>query len=40
MRRSTLTSGNVDRIEKLGTTILTVPVKHEAAAAHCAAKPA
>jgi class 3 adenylate cyclase len=33
MRRSTLTSGNVDRIEKLGTTILTVPVKHEAAAA-------
>jgi len=33
LRRSTLTSGNVDRIEKLGTTILTVPVRHEAAAA-------
>jgi class 3 adenylate cyclase len=33
MRRSTLTSGNVDKIEKLGTTILTVPVKHEAAVA-------
>ena len=33
MRRSALTSGNVDKIEKLGTTILTVPVKHEAAEA-------
>jgi class 3 adenylate cyclase len=33
LRRSTLTSGNVDKIDKLGTTILTLPVKHEAAAA-------
>jgi class 3 adenylate cyclase len=33
LRRSTLTSGNVDKVERLGTTILTVPVKHEAASA-------
>ena len=33
LRHSSLTSGTVDRIEKLGTTILTVPVKHEAAVA-------
>jgi class 3 adenylate cyclase len=33
LRHSTLTSGAVDKVEKLGTTILTVPVKHEAAAA-------
>ena len=33
LRHSTLTSGNVDKVEKLGTTILTVPVKHEAAVA-------
>ncbi len=30
LRRSTLTSRTVDTVEKLGTTILTVPVKHEA----------
>ena len=33
LRRSTLTSRTVDTIEKLGTTILTVPVEHEAARA-------
>jgi class 3 adenylate cyclase len=33
LRHSTLTSGAVDKVEKLGTTILTVPVKHEAAVA-------
>src|SRR6266498_1215224 len=33
LRRSTLTTRTVDTIEKLGTTILTVPVKHEAAEA-------
>jgi class 3 adenylate cyclase len=33
LRHSSLTSGTVDNIEKLGTTILTLPVKHEAAAA-------
>ena len=33
LRHSTLTSGTVDSVEKLGTTILTVPVKHEAAVA-------
>ena len=33
MRRSTLTSRTVDTVEKLNTTILTVPVRHEAAAA-------
>jgi class 3 adenylate cyclase len=32
LRRSTLTSRTVDTIDKLGTTILTVPVRHEAAA--------
>jgi len=33
LRHSTVTSGTVDKVEKLGTTILTVPVKHEAAVA-------
>ncbi len=33
LRQSTLTSGTVDKIEKLGTTILTVPGNHEVAAA-------
>jgi class 3 adenylate cyclase len=33
LRHSALTSHTVDNIERLGTTILTVPVKHEAAAA-------
>ncbi len=32
LRRSTLTSRTVDTIEKLNTTILTLPVRHEAAA--------
>jgi class 3 adenylate cyclase len=31
LRRSTLTSRTVDTVERLGTTILTVPVEHEAA---------
>ena len=33
LRRSALTTRTVDTVEKLGTTVLTVPVKHEAAAA-------
>jgi HAMP domain-containing protein len=33
LRRSTLTTRTIDTVDKLGTTILTVPVKHEAAAA-------
>jgi len=33
MRRSTVTRGTVDTIERIGTTILTVPVRHEAARA-------
>jgi class 3 adenylate cyclase len=33
LRRSTLTSRTVDTIERLGTTILVVPVEHEAARA-------
>ena len=33
LRRSTLTSRTVDTVDKLGTTILTVPVDHEAARA-------
>jgi class 3 adenylate cyclase len=33
LRQSTLTSSAVDKIEKLGTTILTIPVRHEAAVA-------
>ena len=33
LRRSPLTSRTVDTVEKLGTTILAVPVEHEAAAA-------
>ena len=33
LRHSALTSGTVDRIEKLSTTILTLPVQHEAAIA-------
>jgi class 3 adenylate cyclase len=33
LRRSTLTSRGVDAVEKLGTTILTVPIKNEAATA-------
>ena len=33
LRRSTLTSRTVDTVEKLGTTILTVPVEDEAARA-------
>jgi len=33
LRQSTLTSGNVDNIEKLGTTILTVPGNREVAVA-------
>jgi class 3 adenylate cyclase len=33
LRRSTLTTRTVDAVEKLGTTILTVPVEHEAATA-------
>jgi class 3 adenylate cyclase len=33
MRRSTVTRGTVDIIERLGTTVLTVPVRHEAARA-------
>ena len=33
LRRSTLTTRTVDTVEKLGTTILTVPVVHEAATA-------
>jgi class 3 adenylate cyclase len=33
LRRSTLTSRTVDTVDKLNTTILTVPVKHQAAAA-------
>ena len=33
LRRSTLTNRTVDTVDKLDTTILTVPVKHEAAAA-------
>jgi class 3 adenylate cyclase len=33
LRHSAVTSGTVDKVEKLGTTILTVPVKHEAAVA-------
>jgi class 3 adenylate cyclase len=32
LRRSTLTTRAVDTVEKLGTTILTVPVEHDAAA--------
>jgi class 3 adenylate cyclase len=31
LRRSTVTSRTVDTVERLGTTILTVPVEHEAA---------
>lgn len=31
LRKSTLTSRTVDTVEKLGTTILTIPVQHEAA---------
>jgi class 3 adenylate cyclase len=31
LRRSTLTTRTVDTVEKLGTTVLTVPVAHEAA---------
>jgi class 3 adenylate cyclase len=33
LRQSTLTSGSVDKIEKLGTTVLTVPGNHEVAVA-------
>ena len=33
LRQSTLTSGSVDKIEKLGTTVLTVPGNREVAAA-------
>jgi class 3 adenylate cyclase len=33
LRRSNLTSRTVDTVDKLNTTILTIPVKHEAAAA-------
>jgi class 3 adenylate cyclase len=33
LRRSTLTTSNVDKIEKLGTTVLTVPGNHEVAVA-------
>ena len=33
LRRSTLTSRTVETVDRLGTTILTVPVKHEGAAA-------
>jgi len=33
LRRSSLTSGTIDEVERLGTTILTVPVKHAAARA-------
>lgn len=33
LRQSTLTSGTVDKIEKLGTTVLTVPGNHEVAVA-------
>ena len=33
LRQSTLTSGTVDKVERLGTTILTVPVKDEASLA-------
>ena len=33
LRRSTLTTRSVDTIEKLDTTIFTLPVRHEAASA-------
>ena len=33
MRRLTVTRGTVDTVERIGTTILTVPVRHEAARA-------
>ena len=33
MRRSTVTRGTVDMIERIGSTILTMPVRHEAARA-------